>query len=133
MIAQNFSFSFGGDVTERANPGRRPRRLGPATKTAGAPRYPGANPTLEVAAHALGDRVRPTVPVEALEVEPPFAHPVPEVGIVHVGLIAVDRVDEPPGDLLVALQRDRLDRGVERRRARVLARYGEVPEHQAQR
>ena len=77
--------------------GRLRPRGGPSTKTAGVPVTPARIPPSKVAAHALGDRVRPTVAVEALEVEPQFARPLPQVRDRPTSaLVGVDRVDQPP-------------------------------------
>ena len=85
----------------------------------------GANSGLEVAAHPGGDRVGATVGLEALEVEPEPLDPLPEVRVVDVAAVGVERVDQLEE---ATLQPRRLGRGVQRRRARVLAGDGEVAE-----
>src|SRR5207253_2626353 len=93
---------------------------------------PGADPALEVGAHALRDQRRSPLALEALELEPQAANPLPEVGVVHSPLVAVDRVRQGPERMLAALRGRGLDRGVKRRGPWVLAGYREVPEDELQ-
>src|SRR5581483_10190160 len=69
-------------------------------------RHPRPDPALEVAAHPGRDGIRAAVGVEAPEVQAQASRPLPEVGIVHVPLVTVDRVHEGEEGLLPALAGD---------------------------
>lgn len=85
----------------------------------------GADTGLEVAAHAGLDRGRAAVGLEALELEPKPFGTLPEVGIVDVTAIPVERVDHLKE---ASLQAGGLGGGVQGGRARVLAGDREVAE-----
>src|SRR5204862_5271383 len=95
-------------------------------------RDPRADPTVEVAANASGNGIRPPIALEELEVQVEAPHPLPQVRVVHPGVVAIDRIHELPKGPL-ALSGGRLGGGVERWRPRVLAGHGKVPEDDAKR
>ena len=70
------------------------------------------DPGLEVPAHTHGDGVRAAIGLEALEVESQPLDPLPEVGVVDVTAIRIERVDHLEEG---ALQAGGLGGGVERR------------------
>ena len=81
-------------------PGQSPRSAARAAATRldeqrgrGSPR---ADPGAKVALHPLGDRLRAAVGLEAVEVEPQALRPLPQVGVVEVGLVLEQRVVHLP-------------------------------------
>jgi hypothetical protein len=91
---------------------------------------PGPDAGFEVAPDARGDRVGAAVALEALEVEAERFGPLPEVRIVEMALVGVDRVDHLEESALGA---GRLGGGMQRRRAGALAGKREVAERQPDR
>src|SRR5919106_1415198 len=59
-------------------------------------RYPGSDPRLEVTPHARGDLVRAPLALEPIQVELEASRPVPEMRVVDVALVEVDRVAHLP-------------------------------------
>ncbi len=84
-----------------------------------------ADAGLEVAANSRGDRIRATISLKALQIEAEPLYALPEVGIVDVAAIGVERVDHLEKR---PLQTSGLGGRVQRRRARMLAGDGEVTE-----
>jgi len=84
-----------------------------------------ANPRFEIAADPSLDLGRAAVGLKALEVEAQFFDAPPEMGVVDVAAVGVERVDHREER---ALSASRLGGGVQRRRARVLAGDREVTE-----
>lgn len=85
----------------------------------------GADSGLEVAADAGGNRIGAAIGLEAVDIEAELLDPPPEMGIVDVGAVGVERVDHREEG---ALQAGRLDRRVQGRGARMLAGNREVAE-----
>jgi hypothetical protein len=84
---------------------------------------PGADSRLEVAPHPGGDGCRAAVRLEALEVESELFDPLPEVRVIDVTAVGVERVDQLEEATLPARG---LGGGVQSRRAWVLAGDREV-------
>jgi hypothetical protein len=95
-------------------------RDGPAVAEVGrCAGHSGPDPALEVTPYPLGDRLGAPVGFEAGEVEPKRLGAPPQVRIVLMPVIGVDRVDHLPEGVL-SLAGGRLRRRVQRRRARAL-------------
>lgn len=84
-----------------------------------------ADAGLEIAPHAGLYLLRPTIGLEALQVEAQDLRTLPEVGIVDMAVLGIDRVDHLEE---ACLRSGCLRRGVQGGRTWVLARYREVAE-----
>jgi hypothetical protein len=99
------------DVPVLRGLGRHPE-AGTSLEEGGGGGDAGPDPRLEVPAHTHGDGVRAAVGLEALEVEPHPLDPLPEMRVVDVAAIRVERVDHLEEG---ALQAGGLGGGMERR------------------
>src|SRR6476619_7436327 len=59
-------------------------------------RDPRADSAVEVTANPSGNGVRPPIALEPLEVQAEAPHPLPQVWVVHPGVVAIDGIHELP-------------------------------------
>ena len=130
---QNSRSRNAGDVTAGRQLGevaRRARReSAPPANAAGVPVTPARIPVSKSRRTRSATAAERRSALEALEVEAERSRALPQVRVVDVALVGVDRVDHLQN--APALERGGLGRGVQRRRARVLAGEREMADARA--